>query len=180
MLQYKRHIINVILAVILLIMVGCAVKSYPVTDDISDDVKEAFLTIYGTYNYEGRFEALLKNVEDVVTDEKLRAAQEEYYSCVRDYVNDEFYLKMIANNEIRTYEKYAYENGFTYRTDSFEFEEYSKNTDSTTFSFIAHIILTDADKVETRGTVKGQISIGDNDGLISNFYLSPTGFLADK
>ena len=171
MLQYKHHFIFI--AFIFLIMVGCAVNSHSVTDDVPDDIKEAFITIYGTYNYEGRYETLLHSGLD---DEKLRIARSEYYSCIRNYVNDAFYLKMIENREISKYENYAHENGLSYRTDSIEFEEYSINTDSITFSFIAHIILTDTDKNETRGTVTGQISVGDKDGLISDFYLSPTGF----
>jgi hypothetical protein len=149
----------------------------------TNDVKEAFLTIYGTYNYEDRYEVWLKNLEEAaasISDKELLAAQYEYYACVRDYVSDEFYLPMMANHEMIAYEEYAYENGFSYRTDGFEFEEYSKNTDSTTYSFVAHMILTDADGTEKRGTVKGQISVGDKDGLITNFYLSPTGFLPDN
>ena len=174
-------IVAIGLVLVMAIAVGCTFTGPKVEKSVTEigDVKEAFLTVFGNYNYENRYDVWLKKHDEVGTDitiEKLRVMQEEYYACIRDYVSEEFYMTMVANREILKYEKLAYENGFSYRTDGFEFEEYSKNTDSTTYSYVVHMILTYADGAEERGTVKGQISVGDKDGLISNFYLSPTGF----
>lgn len=177
-------IVTIGLVLVMAITVGCTFTGAKVEENVAEigDVKEAFLTVYGTYNYENRYDIWLNNIDDVggdITVEKQRVMQEEYYACIRDYVNEEFYLRMVANREIIKHEKYACENGISYRTDGFKFEEYSKNTDSTTYSFVANVILTGADGTEKKGTVNGQISVSDKDGLISDFYLSPTGFQSE-
>ncbi|MCE5235494.1 MAG: hypothetical protein LLF87_05510 [Eubacteriales bacterium] len=161
-----------------LLLGGCKAKSI----ELAGDVKENFLTVYGTYDYEGRYTAWLKGIEEAAankSDEKLRSDQQEYYACIRDYVSDDYYQTMVANRAIRNYETLAYENGYSYRTDGFEFEEYAKDADKTTYSFVAHLILIDPDGIEQSGTVEGQITVNEKDGLISNFYLSPVGFTAD-
>lgn len=178
-------IVSIALAFVMAIAVGCTFTGAKVENSVAEsgDVKESFLTVYGTFDYEGRYKTWQTNLEDVATDktgEKMQVLLEEYYASIRDYVSDEFYLTMIANREIITYEKYAYENGFSYHTDGYKFEEYSKNDDSTTYSFVAHMILSGADGTEKTGTVSGQISVSDKDGLITNFYLSPTGFQPDN
>jgi len=162
---------------------GCAVRG-PQTGD----VKEDFLTVYGTYNYGGRYDAWLKGFEKALASKpdkqqkKLQAVMNEYYACVHDYVNDDFYEKMLAHRDIVKYEQFADENGYSYRTNGFEFEEYAKTDDETTYSFVAHLILTDAGGTEERCTVKGQITVLEKDGeaQVTNFYLSPIGFVPDS
>jgi hypothetical protein len=144
------------------------------------DVKEAFLLACTTYDYEDRYETLLKNLETATADmtvEKIAAEQKEYYASVSKYVSEKFYQTMCANREILKYEKYANENGYTYRPDGFEFTEYSKNGDKITYSFVVHLIVTNSDGTEKRVTVKGQITVQEKDGeaLITSCW--PTGFV---
>ncbi|HWS31001.1 MAG TPA: hypothetical protein VN512_12920 [Clostridia bacterium] len=178
----SRRFFYVVLSLLLacFFLSGCAAHG-PQTGD----VKEDFLIVYGTYNYEGRYEVFRENLENAAEDttrKKLLAAMDEYYACVRDYVSEDFYQNIRANREIFKYEKYTDEKGYTYRTDGFEFAEYARNGDKTTYSFVAHLILTDSGGAEERGTVKGQITVQEKDGeaLVTNFYLSPTGFVPDN
>nr|HMM32864.1 hypothetical protein [Clostridia bacterium] len=165
---------------------GCAAKSSVDTED----VREAFLTVYGTYNYDGRYEAFnesMESLEKMTADDaektlrRLFSAQQDYYASLSDYVSPKFYERMVANNDPFKYEELAYEKGLSYRTDGFEFEEYSKTGDKTTYSFVAHFVLTDSEGVEQRGSIKGQITVQEADGkkLVSNLYLSPVGFAWD-
>jgi hypothetical protein len=157
---------------------GCAVRG-PQTGDIKED----FLTVYSTYDYEGRYEVFRENLEHAAGDKtrkKLLDALDEYYASVRDYVSEDLYQNMLANRAIYTYEKYANEIGYSYRPDGFEFAEYAKNGDGATYSFVAHLILSDADGAEERGTVQGQITVREKDNLITNYYFSPVGFVPDN
>ncbi len=178
----NRRFFYVVLSLLLacFFLSGCAVRG-PQTGD----VKEDFLTVYGTYNYEGRYEVFRENLENASEDttrKKLTAAMDEYYACLRDYVSEDLYQNMCADRAIYKYEEYADENGYSYRTDGFEFTEYAKNGDETTYSFVAHLILTDADGLEERGTVQGQITVQEKDrgACVANFYLSSIGFVPDK
>ena len=174
------------LALLCLSVCGCAAKSSVDTED----VREAFLTVYGTYNYDGRYEAFnesMESLEKMTADDaektlrRLFRAQQDYYASLSDYVSPKFYERMVANNDPLKYEELAYEKGLSYRTDGFEFEEYSKTGDKTTYSFVAHFVLTDSEGVERRGSIKGQITVQEADGkkLVSNLYLSPVGFAWD-
>lgn len=181
----KRNFFYASAALVLscLLLCGCSVKSGADTED----VREAFLTVYGTYNYEGRYDAFSENTESLAemtpddVDKTLPSAQQDYYASIREYVSPEFYERMVANNDPLKYEELAYEKGVSYRTDGFEFEEYSKEGSETTYSFVAYFIVTDSEGVEQHGSIKGQITVLEADGekLVSNLYLSPVGFVLD-
>jgi len=161
---------------------------------LPSDVKEAFLTVYFTSNYEGRYDALLKIIGkempegmtqekqiDFITDQYEQAI-ERYYRDIRQYVSEDMLNTMMANRDNIKYEKLAREKGIACIPTGFEFEEYSKSGDETTYSFVAHMTLSDADGAETNGTMKGQITVqpGEDGDVISNFYISPIGFIADE
>lgn len=184
----KQNFFYVAAALVLfcLSVYGCAAKSSVETED----VREAFMTVCGTYNYEGRYEAFNESMESLAemtaddaekTLRRLFSAQQDYYASISEYVSPELYERMVANRDPFKYEELAHEQGISYRTDGFEFEEYSKTDSKTTYSFVAYFILTDSEGVEQRGSIKGQITVQEADGknLVSNFYLSPVGFVWD-
>ncbi len=184
----KRNFFYVAAALVLLCLsvCGCAAKSSIDTED----VREAFMIVCGTYNYEGRYDAFnesMESLEEMTADDaektlqRLFSAQQDYYASISEYVSPELYERMVANRDPLKYEKLAYEKAISYRTDGFEFEEYSKTDSKTTYSFVAYLIVTDSEGIEQRGSIKGQITVQEADGkkLVSNFYLSPVGFAWD-
>lgn len=149
---------------------------------LPSDVKEAFLTVYFTSNYEGRYDDLLERLDNTKENfDKSLAAFQKYYASFDEYVSEDMLNTMMANRDNIKYEKLAREKGIACVPTGFEFEENSKSGDETTYSLVAHLTLTDADGAETNGTMKGQITVqpGEDGDVISNFYISPIGFIAD-
>lgn len=177
--------IYVILALLIFSMslgvLGCHYKNN--VDKI--DVKEAFLNIYFTTNYDDRYDKWIKFVNDnsqsIDREQAIADAIDHYYDPVKDYVSDEFYNTMILNRDIIKYDRLAYENGFSIVPNNYEFAEYSEADDTITYTFTAHLTKqTDNDLEE--GVIDGQITVSQigEELLISNLYLSKLGFVPDN
>lgn len=151
------------------------------------DARDAFLIIYFSSNYENRYDDWLKNTVDTdgsLTEEETAAAVTEYFACFAPYVSDSFLDTMVMNRDSIKYEAYAREKGVACVPIGFECAEYAKSGDQTTYSFVAHLMLTDTAGIRTSGAMKGQITVqpapGGAGNAVSNFYLSPTGFVEDS
>lgn len=181
MKEYKKSI--VVKLFVFIILLATCMFSCSCNKPESSNVKEAFLTAYFTSNYNDRYETWLQynanNNEQ--TEDKINEALTKYYTSVNNYISDELYKKMILNRDMMKSDKDAYDNGYVIYPTSFEFVEYSKFDDKTTYTFKAHLIK-EISNESIAGSMEGQITeqqIGETI-IITNLYLSDTGFVADN
>ena len=177
-----RSLIFVLL--ILSISLGVLGCQYQNNDD-KIDVKEAFLTVYFTTNYDDRYDKWIQFVNDhsqsTDREQAIADAIDRYYDPVKDYVSDEFYNTMILNRDVIKYDRLAYENGFSILPSNYEFTEYSKADDAITYTFTAHLTKQTGNDSE-EGVMEGQITVSQigEERFVTNLYLSKLGFVPDN
>ncbi len=148
------------------------------------DIREAFLTVYFTSNYQGRYDEWRRDLADAEGDKTgtlAAAALQEYFSCFAAYANEKMLNAMILNRDNIKYEALAYEKGVSCVPTGFDFSEYSRSNGRATYAFTARLSLTYADGTTADGSMSGQITVADENGreVVAGLYLSSRGFVED-
>lgn len=149
-----KHItrkLGLLLVMISLFVTGCASKE---DAQNAQDMKEDFIQVYFTSDYNQRYTNLMSNGVDLV--EESETYYEAYYSDISSLVTQECLNTLIANREPIKYDKQAADNGESITVADVTFEEY--NSENGVYLFTVTL---EADNGSSTSTydVTGQITV---------------------
>lgn len=172
-------------AIILCVVIGVSLSSAmsgcsSATD--KEDIKEAFLKVYLTSNYDNRYSTFKEqsqirgdmSAEDAEEfDEEIERLTDAYYACIQEFVSEDLYNKMIANRSLYRIDNLADDRAASIYPSGFEFSEYVKEGEKTTYKFVVELRIDTAGE-SSNGTIGGQIMVLDKDDttVISDIFIS--------
>ena len=144
------------------------------------DVKEQFLQIYFTSNYDNRYTEWKNNLEHIITNRsyvrKIEHAQKQYIHCVKNLVDNNLYERLIPGAYLLAYDRSAEDAGQIAVPVDIQLTLYSEHEEQKTYSFIVTLDINENGE-HFQSEASGQITeiIVGNQACISHIWIKDTG-----